>query len=140
DSPHGYEKVRGYLVRPAKHQGKLPAVLVAHENRGLNPHIEDVARRLALEKFVVFAPDALFSLGGYPGDEDKARDLFQKLEQPKTLEDFIASENFWKSHPESNGKLGVVGFCYGGGVANLLATRLSDLNAAAPFYGSAPPT
>jgi carboxymethylenebutenolidase len=138
DSPSGYGKVRGYLVRPAKAAGKLPAVLVVHENRGLNPHIEDVARRLALDGFLAFAPDALFPLGGYPGDEDKARELFGKLDQSKTREDFVASANFLKQRPESNGKLGVVGFCYGGGIAHFLATRLPDLAAAVPFYGLAP--
>jgi carboxymethylenebutenolidase len=138
DSPLGYGKVRGYLVRPAKSNGKLPAVLVVHENRGLNPHIEDIARRVALENFIAFAPDALFPLGGYPGDEDKARELFPKLEQPKTHEDFIAAFNWLKQYPESNGKVGVVGFCYGGGIANILATRLPALDAAVPFYGIAP--
>lgn len=139
DSPQGYGKVRGYLVRPAKTNGKLPAVLVIHENRGLNPHIEDIARRVALENFIAFAPDALFPLGGYPGDEDKARELFPKLEQPKTHEDFIAAFHWLKQHPEGNGKVGVVGFCYGGGISNILATRLPELGAAVPFYGIAPP-
>ena len=134
-SPQGYGKSRGYLTRPAKATGKLPAVLVVHENRGLNPHIEDVARRFALENFIVFAPDALFPLGGYPGDEDKARALFSGLDQAKTQEDFIACARFLEGHPQSSGKLGVVGFCYGGGIAVLLATRLSDLDAAVPFYG-----
>jgi carboxymethylenebutenolidase len=137
-SPQGNGKVRGYLVRPAQPAGKLPAVLVVHENRGLNPHIEDVARRVALEGFLAFAPDALFTLGGYPGDEDKARELFQKLDKPKTVEDFVASAQFLKAHADSNGKLGVVGFCYGGGIAHQLATRLPDLAAAVPFYGSSP--
>jgi carboxymethylenebutenolidase len=139
DSPQGYGKARGYLVRPAKPRGKLPTVLVVHENRGLNPHIEDVARRLALENFLVMAPDALFPLGGYPGDEDKARELFPKLEQPKTQEDFVAATAHLLGQPDSNGKLGVVGFCYGGSMSNLLATRLPNLAAAAPFYGGAPP-
>jgi len=138
DSPQGYEKVRGYLVRPVKHQGKLPVVLVAHENRGLNPHIEDVTRRLALEKFLALAPDALFPLGGYPGDEDKARELFAKLDQAKTKEDFVASAKYLKHHPLGNGKLGVVGFCWGGGIAHLLPTRLSEVDAAVPFYGMPP--
>lgn len=135
----GYGKLRGYLVRPAKPAGKLPAVLVVHENRGLNPHIEDIARRLALENFVTFAPDALYPLGGYPGDEDKARELFQQLDQSKTREDFVAATSYLKSSSETTGKAGVVGFCYGGGIANLLATRVPDLGAAVPFYGSAPP-
>jgi carboxymethylenebutenolidase len=142
-SPNGYGKGRGYLAQPsggdAGPSAKWPAVLVAHENRGLNPHIEDVARRLALEKFVAFAPDALFPLGGYPGDEDKARELFTKLDQAKTREDFVAAAGFLGALPQSNGKLGVVGFCYGGGVANWLATRLPHLAAAVPFYGMAPP-
>jgi len=137
-SPNGNGKVRGYLVRSKKASGKLPAVLVVHENRGLNPHIEDVARRLALENFLVFAPDALFTLGGYPGDEDKARELFQKLDKAKTLEDFVASERYLKTHVQGNGRVGVVGFCYGGGIAHTLATRLPDLDAAVPFYGSSP--
>ena len=102
DSPNGYGKVRGYLVRPEKAAGKLPAVLVIHENRGLNPHIEDIARRLALENFVAFAPDALFPLGGYPGDEDKARELFPKLDQAKTREDFVAAYGFLKGRPETH--------------------------------------
>jgi len=139
DSPQGYGKARGYLVRPAKFTAKLPAVLVVHENRGLNPHIEDIARRLALDGFIAFAPDALFPLGGYPGDEDKARELFPKLEQPKTQADFIAAAALLKGQPESNGRLGVVGFCYGGSLSNLLATKLPDLRAAVPFYGGAPP-
>ena len=138
-SPQGYGKVRGYLVRPAQASGKLPTVLVVHENRGLNPHIEDIARRLATDNFIAFAPDALFPLGGYPGDEDKARELFPKLDQTKTREDFVAAAQALKTLPEGNGKVGVVGFCYGGGVANYLATRLPDLAAAVPFYGNQPP-
>jgi carboxymethylenebutenolidase len=138
DSPNGYGKMRGYLVRPAKPAGKLPGILVIHENRGLNPHIEDVTRRLALENFVAFAPDALFPLGGYPGDEDKARELFPKLDQTKTREDFVAAVGFLKARSECTGKVGAVGFCYGGGIVNYLATRLPDLAAGVPFYGSAP--
>ena len=138
DSPKGNGKVSGYLARPAKSAGKLPAVLVVHENRGLNPHIEDVARRVALEKFVAFAPDALTPLGGYPGDEDKARELFGKLDQAKTREDFVAAVGFLKKRPESTGVVGVVGFRFGGGVASMLATRVPDLGAAVSFYGSQP--
>ncbi len=149
-SPHGYGTARGYLVHPAaqaktgtktatKTAGSRPTILVIHENRGLNPHIEDIARRLALEGFVAFAPDALFPLGGYPGDEDQARALFAKLDQSKTQEDFLAAAGFARTRPGSNGKLGVVGFCYGGGIANLLATRVPDLGGAVPFYGIAPP-
>ncbi|WP_239289121.1 dienelactone hydrolase family protein [Candidatus Nitrotoga sp. 1052] len=137
-SPQGYGKFRGYLVQPVKAKVKLPTVLVVHENRGLNPHIEDIARRLALDNFIVFAPDALFPLGGYPGDEHKARELFSKLDQTKTKEDFVAAFGVLKKLPEGNGKVGVVGFCYGGGIANLLATRLPDLNAAVSFYGGQP--
>jgi carboxymethylenebutenolidase len=139
DSPNGSGKMRGYLARPAKATGKLPGVLVIHENRGLNPHIEDVARRFALENFIAFAPDALFPLGGYPGDEDKARELFGKLDAPKTREDFVAATTFLKTRPQSTGKIGAVGFCWGGGMVNYLATRLgNDLAAGVPFYGSAP--
>ncbi len=137
-SPDGYGKMRGYLALPAKASGKLPGILVVHENRGLNPHIEDIARRLALDNFVAFAPDALFPLGGYPGDEDKARELFAKLEQPKSRNDFIAAAGFLKALPECTGKIGTVGFCYGGGIVNFLATRIADLGAAAPFYGPQP--
>ena len=137
-SPEGYGKMRGYLVMPAKAPGKLPGVLVVHENRGLNPHTEDVARRMALENFIALAPDALFPLGGYPADEDKARELFGKLEQSKTRNDFIAGAGFVKSLPECTGKVGVVGFCFGGSIANILATRIADLGAAVPFYGGQP--
>jgi carboxymethylenebutenolidase len=139
-SPQGSGKMRGYLARPASAAGKLPGILVVHENRGLNPHIEDVARRLALDNFVAFAPDALAPLGGYPGDEDKARELFPKLDQAKTAEDFIAAVALIKNRPDCTGKVGVVGFCYGGGVANMLATRVPDLAAAVPFYGGQPKT
>ena len=137
-SPDGYGKMRGYLASPAKASGKLPGILVVHENRGLNPHIEDIARRLALDNFVAFAPDALFPLGGYPGDEDKARELFAKLEQPKSRNDFVAAAGFLKALPECTGKIGAVGFCYGGGIVNYLATRIADLGAAAPYYGPQP--
>ena len=137
-SPQGYPKTRGYLVRPAAGTGKLPGILVIHENRGLNPHIEDIARRLALEKFMAFAPDALAPLGGYPGDEDKARELFGTLEQPKTREDMIAAANYLKSRPDCTGKIGTVGFCYGGGIVQMLATRVPDLAAMVAFYGNSP--
>jgi carboxymethylenebutenolidase len=138
-SPKGYATARGYLVRPARAEGKLPGVLVIHENRGLNPHIEDVARRLALENFVAFAPDALFPLGGYPGGEDEARALFPKLDQAKVREDFVAAAAWLKARPECTGRYGAVGFCYGGGMVNWLATRLPDLGAGVAFYGSAAP-
>ena len=139
-SPKGYGTARGYLVRPAEAKEPLPVVLVVHENRGLNPHIEDITRRLALEGFIAFAPDALFPLGGYPGDEDAARALFAKLEQPKSREDFIAAANYLLALEGGNGKLGVVGFCYGGAMTNFLATRMPQVIAAAPFYGGAPAT
>ena len=138
-SPQGYGTGRGYLATPAKIRRPLPVVLVVHENRGLNPHIEDITRRLALENFIAFAPDALFPLGGYPGDEDAARTLFGKLDQSKTREDFIAAAGMLGKIKHGNERLGVVGFCYGGGIANFLATRLPDLDAAVPFYGSAAP-
>jgi carboxymethylenebutenolidase len=137
-SPKGYGKMRGYLARPAKAKGKLPAILVVHENRGLNPHIEDITRRLALENFLAFAPDALFPLGGYPGTEDDARALFPKLDQEKTREDFVAAVEWLMKRPDSSGKVGVVGFCYGGAMANILATRVPRLAAAVPFYGTSP--
>ncbi len=143
DSPQGYGRARGYLAQPAKAasnaSAKLPSVLVVHENRGLNPHIEDITRRLALDGFLAFAPDALFPLGGYPGDEDKARELFAQLDQRKTQEDFVSAAAWLKTRPESNSRLGVIGFCYGGAMANLLATRLPDLAAAVAFYGNAAP-
>lgn len=139
-SPKGYGTARGYLVKPAEAKEPLPVVLVVHENRGLNPHIEDITRRLALEGFIAFAPDALFPLGGYPGDEDAARALFAKLEQPKSREDFIAAANYLLALEGGNGKLGVVGFCYGGAMTNFLATRMPQVVAAASFYGGAPET
>lgn len=137
-SPQGNGRLRGYLVKPANAHGKLPTVLVIHENRGLNPHIEDITRRLALAGFIAFAPDALFTLGGYPGDEDKARELFKNLDKNKTQNDFLAAARILKHLPEGNGKVGAVGFCYGGGIVNWLATRLPDLAAAVPFYGAQP--
>ena len=138
DSPKGYGKMGGYLVRPANATGKLPGVLVIHENRGLNPHIEDVARRVALEGYMAFAPDALFPLGGYPGSEDEARKLFPKLDQSKTREDFIAATEWLMKHRDGNGKVAVVGFCYGGSMSHFLATRVPTLAGAVPFYGGAP--
>jgi carboxymethylenebutenolidase len=137
-SPNGYGTMRGYIAKPAK-GGRAPGVVVIHENRGLNPHIEDIARRLAVDGFVAFAPDALFPLGGYPGDEEKARELFPKLDQAKTRQDFIAASGFLKARAECTGEIGAVGFCYGGGMVNYLATQLgSDLSAGVAFYGSAP--
>ena len=137
-SPTGSGVMKGYLALPANASGKLPGVLVIHENRGLNPHIEDIARRLALDNFIAFAPDALAPLGGYPGDEDKARELFGKLDQTKTREDLVAAAKVLKERPECNGKFGAVGFCYGGGIVHVLSTRLPDLAAAVPFYGNHP--
>ena len=140
-SQHGSGTMKGYRVRPAKAPGKLPGVLVVHENRGLNPHIEDIARRLALENFLTFAPDALTPLGGYPAaGEDAARELFAKLDQAKTREDMVAALEWLKTRPECTGNVGAVGFCWGGGIVNFLATRVSDLAAAVPFYGPAPST
>lgn len=137
-SPDGNGEVKGYLAKPADATGKLPAVLVVHENRGLNPHIEDIARRLALAGYVAYAPDALAPLGGYPGDEDKARELFTKLDPAKTRADFVAAARGLLAVPEAKGRLGVVGFCYGGSIANYLATQLPEVAVAVPFYGGAP--
>jgi carboxymethylenebutenolidase len=134
-SPQGSGTMKGYLARPAKAAGKLPGVLVIHENRGLNPYIEDIARRLAVLNFVAFAPDALAPVGGYPGDEDKARELFAKLDPKKRTEDLVEGYAVLKARPEVSGKIGAVGFCFGGGICNLLAVRLPDLAASVPFYG-----
>jgi carboxymethylenebutenolidase len=137
-SPQGNGSIKGYLVRPAN-AAKLPGVLVIHENRGLNPYIEDVARRLAIADFIAFAPDALTSLGGYPGDDEKGLALFAKLDRAKATEDFLAAAMWLKSRPDCTGKVGAVGFCYGGGVVNQLAVRMGpDLAAAVPFYGTQP--
>ena len=138
-SPKGHGTVKGYMARPASAGGKLPSVLVVHENRGLNPHIEDITRRLALDGYLAFAPDMLTPLGGYPGDEDKARALFAQLDQAKCREDFLAAYSVLKARPESSGKVGVVGFCSGGGLAHMLSTQVPDLAAAVPFYGNHPP-
>ncbi len=137
-SPAGSGTMKGYLAMPANASGKLPGVVVIHENRGLNPHIEDIVRRLALDNFVAFAPDALTPLGGYPGDEEKAAALFRTLDQGKTIEDFLAGARVLKERPECSGKYGAVGFCYGGGVVHRLAARLPDLGAGVPFYGPPP--
>ncbi len=138
-SPDGSGTMRGYMAQPAKAAGKLPAVLVIHENRGLNPYIEDVARRLALQNYVAFAPDALTPLGGYPGDEDKARKLFASQDAKKREVDLYNAGVFLKSRPETTGRMGAVGFCFGGGICNLLATRIPDLAASVPFYGRTVP-
>ena len=136
-SPKGHGAVRGYLVRPAG-GGKRGGVVVVHENRGLNPYIEDVARRVAVAGFTALAPDGLTSLGGYPGTDDEGKVMQKKLDNGKLLEDFIAAFGPLKSDANSNGKVGAVGFCYGGGVCNAMAVQLPDLAAAAPFYGSQP--
>lgn len=138
-SPQGHGQVQAYLARPVSAgRQRLPLVLVVHENRGLNPHIEDITRRLALDGFMAMAPDALTPLGGYPGDEDQARAAFAKLDQSKTREDFLAAVAHLLGRADGNGKLGAVGFCYGGGVVHWLATRLPGLQAAVPFYGNSP--
>ncbi|HZT89388.1 MAG TPA: dienelactone hydrolase family protein [Stellaceae bacterium] len=137
-SPNGNGSIKGYLVRPAA-AAKLPVVLVIHENRGLNPYIEDVARRLAIADFIAFAPDALTSLGGYPGNDEKGLELFGKLDRAKMTEDFLAAANWLRVRPDGTGKLGAVGFCFGGGVVNQLAVRMgSELSAGVPFYGAQP--
>jgi carboxymethylenebutenolidase len=137
-SPQGSGTMRGYFARPASAAGKLPGVLVYHENRGLNPYIEDVARRLAVDNFVAFAPDALTPAGGYPGDEEKAAQLFSQLDPKKRTEDLMAAYGFLASRPECNGTIGAVGFCFGGGIVNMLAVREPHLAAAVPFYGAQP--
>lgn len=135
DSPLGYGKVKAYLCRPAASSGKLGGVVVIHENRGLNPHIEDVARRTALAGYLALAPDGLTSLGGYPGNDDAGREMQAKLDRDKLLEDFVAAAGFLKAHSDCTGRVACVGFCYGGGVANALAVRITDLAGAVPFYG-----
>jgi len=134
-SPEGNGSIKGYFAKPAKISGKLPVVLVIHENRGLNPYIEDVARRLATANFIAYAPDGTTSVGGYPGDDEKGAAAFRQVNGPKMFEDFVAAAHWLKAYPESSGKIGVVGFCFGGGICNQLAVRMPDLAAAAPFYG-----
>lgn len=138
-SPSGYGSLKAYVAKPAGATGKLPSVLVIHENRGLNPHIEDITRRIALDGYLAMAPDALAPLGGYPGDEDKARALFATLDQSKTRQDMLASAKALMGRADSTGRVGVVGFCYGGGIAHMLSTQLPDLAAAVPYYGNHPP-
>ena len=138
-SPNGSGQMRGYLAKPANAKGKLAAVVVIHENRGLSPYAEDVARRLATEGYLAFAPDALAPLGGYPGNEDQGREMFARLDERKRTEDLMAAVDFVKSRPDSSGKVGAVGFCFGGGIVNLMATRFPDLAAAVPYYGEQPP-
>ncbi len=138
-SPKGNGEIKGYFVRPPTPHEKLPGVLVIHENRGLNPYIEDVARRLGVLGYMAFAPDGLTSVGGYPGDEEKAAALFGPIDKPKMTEDFIASAHWLKDRSDCTGKIGAVGFCFGGSMVNTLAVRLgSDLSAAVPFYGGQP--
>ncbi len=139
DSSKGGGEIRGLLSRPKEASGKLPGIVVVHENRGLNPHIEDVGRRAALAGFISLAPDALTPLGGYPGNDDDGRALQRKRDRDEMLEDFIAAYNYLKAHPECSGKVGVVGFCFGGWISNMMAVRIPDLSAAVPFYGGQPP-
>ncbi|MCD1126605.1 dienelactone hydrolase family protein [Jinshanibacter sp. LJY008] len=139
-SPLGHGSVCGYLVRPAKANGKVPGVVVVHENRGLNPYIEDVARRLAKAGFVALAPDGLSSVGGYPGNDDKGRELQQQIDPTKLMNDFFAAIEFLMHHDTTSGKVGITGFCYGGGVANAAAVAYPELGAAVPFYGRQPKT
>ena len=137
-SPNGHGQVRGYLVRPAGVEGKLPAVVVVHENRGLNPYIEDVARRLAKDGFMALAPDGLTSVGGYPGNDEKGRELQSSVDGTKLMNDFFAAVEFMMAHEASTGNVGITGFCYGGGVANAAAVAYPELKAAVPFYGRQP--
>jgi carboxymethylenebutenolidase len=138
-SPKGNGSIKGYLVKPANATGKLPVVLVIHENRGLTPYVEDVARRLAVANFIAYAPDGLTSLGGFPGTDEKGLELFPKVDPAKMQEDFVASAEWLKARPDSTGKLGIVGFCFGGTTVNALAVRLgSEVSAAVPFYGGQP--
>lgn len=137
-SPEGHGSINGLLARPAKAKGKLPAVLIIHENRGLNPYVEDVVRRLAKAGYMALGPDGLSSVGGYPGDDEKGRELQAKLNPGRLLEDFFASFEFLRDHPDSTGKVGAVGFCYGGGVCNALAVAYPEMAASAPYYGRQP--
>ncbi len=138
-SPNGHGEVRGYLVKPTKVEGKVPAVVVVHENRGLNPYIEDVARRVAKAGYIALAPDGLSSVGGYPGNDDEGRELQQKVDPTKLMNDFFAAVEFMQRHPEATGKVGMTGFCYGGGVANAAAVAYPELACAVPFYGRQAP-
>lgn len=138
-SPNGHGEVRGYLVKPTKVEGKVPAVVVVHENRGLNPYIEDVARRVAKAGYIALAPDGLSSVGGYPGNDDEGRTLQQKVDPTKLMNDFFAAVEFMQRHPDATGKVGITGFCYGGGVANAAAVAYPELACAVPFYGRQAP-
>jgi carboxymethylenebutenolidase len=140
DSPKGGGSIKGLLCKPTDAKGKLGGIIVVHENRGLNPHIEDVCRRAAVAGFIALAPDALTPLGGYPGNDDAGREMQSKRDKEEMIQNFIDAYNYLKKHQDCNGKVGVVGFCYGGGVANTMAVRLPDLAAAVPFYGGQPPT
>jgi carboxymethylenebutenolidase len=140
DSPKGGGSIKALLSKPADAKSKLGGVVVIHENRGLNPYIEDVGRRLALAGFISIAPDALTPLGGYPGDDDKGRDMQSKRDKNEMLENFVDAFEYLKKQPDCNGKVGAVGFCFGGGIVNQMAVRLPDLAAAVPFYGAQPPT
>jgi len=136
-SPEGNGSIKGHFAKPAKATGKLPGVLVIHENRGLNPYVEDVARRFAVENYVAFAPDGLTSVGGFPGNDEQGAVKFREVNGPKMFEDFVAAAKWLKARPDCNGKIGAIGFCFGGGVVNNLAVRLgADLSAGAPFYGA----
>lgn len=139
-APHNGNTIRGLLARPVGAEGKLPGIIVVHENRGLNPHIEDVTLRAALANFISFGPDGLTPLGGYPGNDDDGRKLMRERDRSEMLEEFIGAYQFLRHHPECTGKVGVVGFCYGGSVSNAMAVRLSELGAAVPFYGGQPDT
>ena len=138
ESPSGYGAIRGYMAKPQQSNDQLPGIIVIHENRGLNPHIEDITRRLGLEGYIAFAPDGLSPVGGYPGDEDSARALFADLDRSKILQDFISSVSFLQSHDNCNGNVGCIGFCFGGSISNLLAINVPSLLAAVPFYGTSP--
>ncbi|MGB5244724.1 MAG: dienelactone hydrolase family protein [Lutimonas sp.] len=138
NSPKGGGDIKGLLSKPADTKNKLPGIVVVHENRGLNPYIEDVGRRAALEGFISLAPDALSPLGGYPGNDDEGREMQRKRDRNEMLEDFIAAYTYLTNHPDCNGKIGVVGFCFGGWIANMMAVKLPDLGAAVPFYGGQP--
>lgn len=137
-SPNGHGEVRGYLVKPAKATAKTPAVVVVHENRGLNPYIEDVARRVAKAGYIALAPDGLSSVGGYPGNDDEGKVLQQKVDPTRLMNDFFAAIEFMKNHPEATGKVGITGFCYGGGVSNAAAVAYPALDCAVPFDGRQP--
>ncbi|MCG2459164.1 dienelactone hydrolase family protein [Flavobacteriaceae bacterium F89] len=138
NSPKGGGEIKGLLSKPKGAEGKLGGIVVVHENRGLNPYIEDTAKRAALESFITLAPDALSPLGGYPGNDDKGREMQQKRDRYEMLEDFMAAFDYLRSHKDCNGKIGVVGFCFGGWISNMMAVKVPDLTAAVPFYGGQP--